>query len=125
MCYSSVYNMPLQLFLPFINDAYYFGNIKSDSEKVIDSRLNINEYKKIFFDDNYEIDIFENLIKKDNTVKMVQYNVKNAKNSVTILSIKGTSYNTDIYIDLQLYFSSILLSILSTFSLLTKKDFLI
>ena len=122
MCYSSVYNIPLQLFLPFINDAYYFGNIKSDSEKSINSSLNINEYKKIFFDDDYEIDIYGNLIEKENTVKMVQYNVKNQKNSVTILSIKGTSYNTDIYLDSQLYFSSILLNILSTFSLLTQKD---
>ena len=36
---------------------------------------------------------------------MVQYNVKNSKEELTILSIKGTSYNRDIYLDVQLYFS--------------------
>ena len=122
MCYSSIHNMPLQLFMPFINDAYYYGKIKSDSGKAPESSFNINEYKKLFFDDNYEIEILGNLVKKDNTVKMIQYNINNKKNYLTILSIKGTSYNTDIYIDAQLYFSSILLNILSTFSLITQKD---
>ena len=53
MCYSSIHNMPLQLFMPFINDAYYYGKIKSDSGKAPESSFNINEYKKLFFDDNY------------------------------------------------------------------------
>ena len=127
MCYSSIYNMPLQLLLPFINDAYYYGNINSfinDGQimKRINSSLEIDEYKKLFFDDDYEIKIVGNLINKSDTVKMIQYNVKNKKDYVTILSIKGTTYNQDIYLDAQLYFSSILLNLLSTFSLSTQKD---
>ena len=54
--------------------------------------------KKLFFNDDYKIEIIGNLIKEDNNVKMVQYNVRNKKNFVTILSIKGTSYNIDIYL---------------------------
>ena len=53
---------------------------------------------------------------------MVQYNVRNRKNYVTILAIKGTSYNIDIYLDMQLFFSSVLLNILSTFSILSEKN---
>ena len=53
---------------------------------------------------------------------MVQYNVRNRKNYVTILAIKGTSYNIDIYLDMQLYFSSVLLNLLSTFSILSEKN---
>ena len=53
---------------------------------------------------------------------MVQYNVKNKKDYLTILAIKGTSYSTDIYLDAQLYVSSIFLSILSAFSISTQKD---
>ena len=124
MCYSSIYNMPLTLFFPFINDAYYYENINSSSSNSsnIKSSFDIEEYKNLFFDEDYEIDIIGNLIKKENTVKMIQYNVKNKKNYLTILAIKGTSYNTDIYLDAQLYFSSILLSLLSSFSLVTTKD---
>ena len=48
---------------------------------------------------------------------MIQYNVKTSKDQVTILSIKGTSNKKDIYLDFQLYFPSILLNILSTFSI--------
>jgi len=119
VCYSSIYNMPLLLFFPFINDAYYYGNINSSN---ITSSFEIEEYKNLFFDEDIEIDVIGNLVKRNDTVKMIQYNVKNKKNYLTILSIKGTSYNTDIYIDAQLYFSSILLSLLSSFSLLTTKD---
>ena len=28
ICYSSIHNMPLMLFLPFINDAYYYNNVR-------------------------------------------------------------------------------------------------
>ena len=48
---------------------------------------------------------------------MIQYNVKTSKDEVTILSIKGTSNKKDIYLDFQLYFQSVLLNILSTFSI--------
>lgn len=127
MCFSSIYNIPLQLYLPFINDAYYYGNINDDNidgqnKTHVNSSLEINDYTKLFFDDDYEIKVIGNLIKKNDTVKMIQYNVKNKKNYITILAIKGTTYNQDIYLDVQLYFSSILLNILSTFSLSTQKD---
>ena len=81
MCYSSIYNMPLTLFFPFINDAYYYENINSSSSNSsnIKSSFDIEEYKNLFFDEDYEIDIIGNLIKKENTVKMIQYNVKNKK----------------------------------------------
>ena len=126
ICYSSVQNIPLPLYLPFINDAYYYNNIKiEEKEKTknnYSSSFDIDNYKKLFFNDDYNIEIIGNLIKEDNNVKMVQYNVRNKKNYVTILSIKGTSYNMDIYLDMQLYFSSILLNLLSTFSILTEKN---
>ena len=123
ICYSSVYNIPIILYLPFINDAYYYGNIKNnETQKEIKSSFEIDDYLKLFFDDDYVINTRGNLVKEKNTVKMVQYNIKNKKNYITILSIKGTSLTTDIYIDAQLYFSSILLSILSSFSVLTQKD---
>ena len=122
LCYSSIYNIPLPLYLPFINDAYYYNHYENDEIK---SSFEIEEYVKLFFDDDYVIDVRGNLINESDTeknVKMVQYNIRNKKNYITILSIKGTSYDQDVYIDAQLYFSSILLNILSTFSLLTQKD---
>ena len=127
ICYSSVHNIPLPLYLPFINDAYYYNNIKYVDEKNYTEKKNssfqIDNYKKLFFnDDDYTIEIFGNLIQEDKSVKMIQYNVRNKKNYVTIFSVKGTSYNKDIYLDMQLYFSSILLNLLSTFSILTEKN---
>ena len=129
ICYSSVHNIPLISFLPFINDAYYYGNIESEKnekgekiEKEYKSSLEIEEYMKLFFDEDYEIKVKGNLVNKADTVTMVQYNVKNKKNDLTILAIKGTSITTDMYIDAQLYVSSILLSILFSFSLTTEKD---
>ena len=128
ICYSSVHNIPLPLYLPFINDAYYYNNIKKETqnnktEKYYSSSFDIDDYRRLFFNDNdYTIDVKGNLINETNSVKMVQYNVRNKKNYVTILSIKGTSYNIDIYLDMQLYFSSILLNLLSTFSLMSEKN---
>jgi lipase ATG15 len=123
ICYSSIYNMPLTLFLPFINDAYYYGNIKSEEgEREYKSSFEIEEYVKLFFDEDYEINVRGNLVNKADSVTMIQYNVKNKKNYLTILAIKGTSISTDMYIDAQLYVSSIFLSILSAFSLSTQKD---
>ena len=51
---------------------------------------------------------------------MIQYNVfKKAERDteITILAIKGTTNKKDAFIDFQLYFPSILLNLLSTFSL--------
>ena len=127
ICYSSIHNIPLPLYLPFINDAYYYNNIKEETKKNVpknyySSSFDIDNYRRLFFnDEDYTIEVKGNLINKKNNVKMVQYNVRNKKNYVTILSIKGTSYNMDIYLDMQLYFSSILLNLLSTFSVLTEK----
>ena len=120
ICYSPVHDIPLYLYLPFINDAYYYSKIEELHN--YSSSLHIPNYKKLFFDDDYKIDVIGNLVNKNNTVKMVQYNVRNKKNYITILAIKGTSYNIDIYVDAQLYFSSILLNLLSTFSITSTKD---
>ena len=125
VCYSSIHNIPLSLFMPFINDAYYYDNIVSNSSQPnVRSSLEIKEYADLFFDEDYEIDIIGDLTDKTkNGATMIQYNVRNKKNYVTILSIKGTSLSKDFYIDAQLYVSSIFLSILSTFSLTsTQKD---
>jgi lipase ATG15 len=123
ICYSSIHNIPLYLFLPFINDAYYYGNHKQ-FEPYYSSSLQIQGYKKLFFNNDYIIENIKNLINKTNTVKMIQYNVINTKkqNEVTILSIKGTSYRKDIFMDAQLYCSSVLLTLLSTFSLNSEKE---
>ena len=124
ICYSSIHNFPLQLFLPFINDAYYYNQNHDNTTygPFYDSSLQIKNYTKLFFTNDYQIKVIGNLINQKNTVKMVQYNVINSKEELTILSIKGTSYNRDIYLDAQLYFSSILLNILTTFSILTPKE---
>ena len=121
ICYSSIHNIPLSLYLPFINDAY-------DYKEPNESTLKIDNYKKLFFSDDYEIDVYGDLIKSSDkvndgkNVKMVQYNVINKKNAITILAIKGTTFNKDIFLDAQLYFSSICLNLLSTFSVFTTKD---
>ena len=123
VCYSSVHGIPLSNFLPFINDAYYYDNIISNSSQPkVRSSLEIKEYLNLFFNDDYEIDIIRNLTDRTkNGATMIQYNVKNKKDYVTILSIKGTSLSKDFYIDAQLYVSSIFLSILSTFSLTSSQ----
>ncbi len=125
ICYSSIHNIPLYLYLPFINDAYYYNNIYENETQGPHyySSLNIEKYKKLFFnEDDYDIRVGENLIKKQNTVKMIQYDVIHKNKYITILSIKGTSYNIDIYLDAQLYVSSIFLNLLSTFSILSTKE---
>ena len=118
ICTSYVHGIPIYLYLPFINDAYYYNDNPKNAPYFFSS-LRIPKYRKLFFDDSYEITIKGNLIKKNTpeSVKMIQYNVKSSKDEVTILSIKGTSNKRDIYIDFQLYFPSILLNILSTFSI--------
>jgi len=123
ICYSSIHNIPLYLFLPFINDAYYYGNHKQFMP-YYSSSLQIPGYKRLFFNDDFIIEDINNLINETNTVKMVQYNLINTKkqSEVTILSIKGTSYRKDIFMDAQLYCSSVLLTLLSTFSLNSEKD---
>ena len=77
--------------------------LRKKNNNKINSSLDIEAYKKLFFDDSYNIEIRGNLIEKEKTIKMVQYNVQNKKNFLTILAIRGTSYNTDIYLDSQLY----------------------
>ena len=113
ICSSYVQNIPLYLYMPFINDAYYY-NMNNNL-----SSFNFEKYRGLFFDDSYSIEIKGNLVNgSKDTVKMLQYNVRTPQNEVTILSIKGTSSNKDVYMDFQLYFPSILLNILSTFSIL-------
>ena len=118
ICSSTIHGIPIYLYLPFINDAYYYNSNPKEAPGYYSS-LNIQDYKALFYDKDYQINIKGNLIKnnKSESVKMIQYNVKNSKDEVTILSIKGTSNKKDIYLDFQLYFPSVLLNILSTFSI--------
>ena len=122
-CYSSIHNIPLCLFIPFINDAYYYDNIVSNSSQPkVRSSFEIKEYVDLFFNEDYEIDIIGNLTNKNkNGATMIQYNVKNKKNYVTILSIKGTSLSKDFFMDAQLFVSSIFLSLLTAFSLTSSQ----
>ena len=115
ICNSHIYNLPIYLYIPFINDAYYYETIK-DSDR--SSSFDYENYKKLFFDEDYDIKVVGNLIKESETVKMVQYNLNNTKKniSITIFSIKGTSHKNDIYIDFQLFMPSVFLNLLSTFS---------
>ena len=121
MCFSSLYYFPIHSFLPFINDAYYFSKGSSS--------LNVQNYFNLFYSDKYKVTVFDDLIetlqenvdKQLGNVKMIHYNVVGEKTELTILAIKGTSYKKDIFLDIQLYFPSVLLNILSTFSL-SQKD---
>ena len=125
ICFSSIHNIPIYLYLPFINDAYYYKKPSESEMPFFESSLQIKKYRELFFDSTYEIEVKNDLIKSSkkgqDSVKMVQYNVKNSLNEVTILSIKGTSNKKDVYMDFQLYFPSILLNLLSTFSLLGQQ----
>ena len=114
-CYSGVHNLPNYLYQTFINDAYYYNYTHSS--------FNSSDYKKLFFSNDYEINVIGNLtdLHSKHGVKMIQYNVRNNRNNVTILSIKGTSYKRDIYLDAQLYLPSILLHILNVFSTLDQQ----
>ena len=108
--------------MPFINDAYYYNDQTSDYEHYYHSSLQIPSYRDFFFDDTYKIDKIKSLINgtEGETVKMIQYNVRkrtDKENYITILSIKGTTNKKDAFIDFQLYFPSILLNLLSTFSI--------
>jgi hypothetical protein len=88
--------------------------------------LNYENYNKLFYNNDYKIEMIGNLI--NNTQrgdikmsKMIQYKIKNKKNEITILSIKGTSFRRDIYLDMQLYFPAILLNLINTFSTLDQQ----
>ena len=122
VCFSSIHHIPIYLFMPFINDAYYYNDQTSDYEHYYHSSLQIPSYRDFFFDDTYKIDKIKSLINstEGETVKMIQYNVRkrtDKENYITILSIKGTTNKKDAFIDFQLYFPSILLNLLSTFSI--------
>ena len=119
ICNSFIYNIPIYLYIPFINDAYYFNKINEPNKN---SSFDYLSYKKIFFDEDYIIDPVGNIIEEEKEeekgVKMIQYNVINKKKNinVTILSIKGTTIKEDLYMDLQLFMPSVFLNLLSTFS---------
>lgn len=132
ICFSSIHNMYIYLFLPFINDAYYYDNNPTVSPDFYSS-FQIKGYKELFYDNElYNITPIGSLIESNdlNKVKMIQYDViKNRKdgdtisfeNEMTILAIKGTTNKKDIFLDLQLYLPSILLTFLSYFSLLSSQ----
>ena len=124
ICLSSVHNMPLYLLLPFINDAYYY---REDYEEVGPhpySSLQRPNYRRLFYDDDYDINVLGNLVNESDSVKMIAYNVINKAKDIelTILSIKGTTFNKDIYLDAQLFISSVLMTLLNTFSLISQKS---
>lgn len=123
ICFSSIHNIPLYLYLPFINDAYYYKKESEGEMPNFESSFQIKKYRELFFDETYKIEVHNLVEPKDgqDSVKMIQYNVKNSMNEVTILSIKGTSNKKDVYMDFQLYFPSILLNLLSTFSILGQQ----
>ena len=110
-CKSKIYGIPVHLYMPFINDAYYYDHKRNFTS------FNHNNYTKIFFNDDYKISLIKNLTKDNDRkiVKMIQYNVQNKYNKVTILSIQGTSCKRDILLDAQLYLPSVLLNILNIF----------
>jgi len=116
ICNSYIYDIPLYLYIPFINDAYYYD------EATKKSSFHYSDYTKMFFDEKeYAIKPIKNLVFHDNneTVKMIQYDVTNKKKNfnLTILSIKGTTLTKDIYLDLQLYMPSVFLHLLSILSI--------
>ena len=124
ICFSSVHKMPLHLFLPFINDAYYYREDFEEFGPHRYSSLQTVKYRQLFYSEDYEITVLGNLINKSESVKMIQYNVVNkvTDTELTILSIKGTTFNKDIYLDAQLFISSVLMTLLNTFSLISQKN---
>jgi hypothetical protein len=83
LCFSSIHNIPVYLYLPFINDAYYFYKAKKEEFPFFESSLQIKKYRGLFFDDSYEIEVKGNLVEPkegEDSVKMIQYNVKNSLN---------------------------------------------
>ena len=120
ICSSKINNIPIYLYMPFINDAYYYNNDVPSSE--IHSSFDLDGYKGLFFDNTFTINVVGNLIdestkKNEDQVKMIRYDVTKDGKETTILSIKGTSNKKDLFLDMQLYFPSILLNLLTTFSL--------
>ena len=103
--------------MPFINDAYYFKNKNITTF----NKEKYEKYINLFYDKDYKIEVIGNLINNSKMSKMVQYNVYNKRNNLTILSIKGTSYKRDYYLDAQLYFPAILLNLINTFSTLDQQ----
>ena len=125
LCYSSMFNIPIYLLMPIINDAYYFNDKDLENKEPYHSSLQIANYRNFFYDERYYIDNITSLINRtgSDTVKKVQYNIRKKDTKmeeVTILSIKGTSNKKDVFIDFQLYFPSILLSLLTAFSIEQK-----
>ena len=130
ICFSSIYDMKINLYLPFINDAYYYEPLSQE----LNSSFDIPGYKELFFDNKtYDIKPIGNLIesKDKNSVKMIQYDVIKKKiekdneetiiNEITILSIKGTTNKKDMFLDIQLYLPSVLLNLLSIFSVFSQQ----
>jgi hypothetical protein len=126
ICLSSVHNMPIHLLLPFINDAYYYREIFDEVGPHAYSSLQRKNYRRLFYDEDYDIHVLGNLINETDSVKMIAYNVINKDKDIelTILSIKGTTFNKDIYLDAQLFISSVLMTLLNTFSLISQKSLL-
>ena len=108
VCFSSVHHIPIYLFMPFINDAYYYNDKDLDFEHYYYSSLQIPSYKDFFYDDSYRFENIKSLINgtEGESVKMIQYNViktTDKENQVTILAIKGTTNKKDAFIIKRLF----------------------
>lgn len=126
ICSSTIYGIPLFLYIPFINDAYYY-NYYPDLLLNRYSSFHVEGYKNIFFDQNYDIKIVGNLFKSksmidEESIKMIGYNVKYKNQNITIISIKGASFIKDIYLNLQLYFPSFIYKALSLITFFKKNE---
>ena len=67
ICTSPIYGIPVYLYIPFINDAYYYD--ENDSKK--SSSFHHEKYKNIFFE-NYDIDVVGNLIVNEKKKKKLK-----------------------------------------------------
>jgi hypothetical protein len=56
ICFSSLHNLKIYKFIPFINDAYYYDGVSHKSS------FNIKGYKELFFDNKYDIEIVGKLV---------------------------------------------------------------
>ena len=90
ICTSLINYIPIYLFLPLINDAYYYSD---DSSSTYSTSSEITGYKDLFFYESIKIITVGNLItddsskKNEDRVKMIQYDDTKGEKALTILSI--------------------------------------
>ncbi len=124
ICYSSIHHLPLLKIIPFILDSY---------EKP--PKLNDTSFSDLFFQEDlndtnttlYTITDIKDLTnpenKNDTELRMYFYKVhlELFNIDIVILSIKGTSYEKDFFIDAQLFLPTALLTLINKFSVFSSK----